>query len=261
MYNNIKITRDETCFILTFNRPEVLNSFNKEMALEVQSALKDARSDDTVRAVLLTGAGRAFCAGQDLAEAVPKEKPMADIASLVKESYNPIIRLIREIEKPVIAAVNGVAAGAGANIAIACDIVIASEKASFVQAFSKIGLVPDSGGTFFLPRIVGMSKASALMMLGEKISAVEALDTGMIYKVYREDMFWEETLKLTKKLSQMPTRGLGLTKIALNKTFDNALEDQLALEAELQAEAGNSEDYVEGVKAFIEKRAPNFKGK
>jgi 2-(1,2-epoxy-1,2-dihydrophenyl)acetyl-CoA isomerase len=243
---------------IVLNRPEVLNSFNREMALAFQDAMKECFSNKEVRAVLITGAGRAFCAGQDLAEAIDPQGPPLD--SIVREHYNPIIKLIREIEKPVVCAVNGVAAGAGANIALACDITIAASSASFIQAFSKIGLIPDSGGTFFLPRLIGMQKATALMMLGDKVKAVEALALGMIYKVCEDETLPTETVKLAETLAKMPTLGLGLTKKALNLSLFNNLDDQLEVEEKLQTQAGQSYDYREGVNAFLEKRQPEFKG-
>ena len=248
--------------IIRLNRPDLLNSFNIQMGREVRAVLEDIKENVKIRAVLLTGAGRAFCAGQDLSEVVsPDGEPLIDLGEVIKENYNPIIKLIREIKKPVVCGVNGVAAGAGANIALACDIVVAAESASFIQAFSKIGLIPDSGGTYFLPRLVGLPRAAALMMLGEKITAVEAFDMGMIYKVVPDSDFDDELLNISKKLSEMPTKALGLIKVSLNKTFESTLEEQLKTEEQLQVEAGKSQDYSEGVKAFLEKRKPNFKGK
>ncbi len=245
---------------LTLNRPEVFNSFNREMALLLQEELKACEADTAIRAIVLIGAGKAFCAGQDLKEVTtPELNP--GFKKILEEHYNPIISLIRSIEKPIIAAVNGVAAGAGANIALACDIVIASEKVSFIQAFSKIGLIPDSGGTFFLPRLIGFQKASALMMLGDKISAEEALDLGMLYKVVAIEDFEAETQKTALTLAQMPTQALGYTKRLLNASMTNDLKAQLDMESELQIASAQSEDYAEGVTAFIEKRKPNFKGK
>jgi len=243
---------------ITLNRPEVLNSFNREMALAFQSAMRECISNQVVRAVLITGSGRAFCAGQDLAEAIDPAGPPMD--SIVREHYNPIIRLIREIEKPVVCAVNGVAAGAGANIALACDITIAAASSSFIQAFSKIGLIPDSGGTFFLPRLVGFQRATALMMLGDKVKAADAVALGMIYKVCDDENLNAESVKLAETLAMMPTRGLGLTKKALNLSLFNNLDDQLDVEEKLQTQAGQSYDYREGVNAFLEKRQPLFKG-
>ena len=249
---------DQVAFI-TLNRPEVFNSFNKEMALSFQNTIDKCAEDDNVRALYITGNGKAFCAGQDLQEVTDPNGP--ELTSIVTDHYNPIIARIRAIEKPVIAAVNGVAAGAGANIALACDICVAHENSAFIQAFSKIGLIPDSAGTFFLPRLIGMQKATALMMLGDKISATEAEGLGMIYKVLSADEFTEGSIKIATKLAKMPTKGLGLTKRALNQTFSNDLNQQLALEGELQTIAGNTYDYNEGVAAFLEKRKPEFKGK
>lgn len=243
---------------ITLNRPEKFNSFNQEMALALQQAIDDCANDAAVRAILITGAGKAFCAGQDLAEAVDDNG--IELPHIVEKHYNPIIDKIRNIEKPVVCAVNGVAAGAGANIALACDIVVAAEHASFIQAFSKIGLIPDSGGTFFLPRLIGLQKATALMMLGDKISAAEAEKMGMIYKVFTEVDFEANSKKLAEKLAAMPTKGLGLTKKLLNESFTNNLSQQLQREKEVQTEAGNTYDFKEGVNAFLEKRKPLFKG-
>lgn len=244
--------------IIRLNRPDVLNSFNKQMGREMQKALDICSKDENIRAVVITGEGRAFCAGQDLAEVVT---PGVEIKSIVAETYNPTIRMIREIEKPVICVVNGVAAGAGANIALACDITVASESANFIQSFSKIGLIPDSAGTFFLPRLVGTQRAMGLMMLGDKLSAEKARDWGMIWEVFPDDKSYEEGFNIARKLAEMPTRGLGLTKKGVNKGFNSDLNTQLDLEEELQAEAGSTYDYNEGVQAFLEKRKPVFKGK
>ena len=243
---------------VTLNRPDVLNSFNRRMAAEVQEALAAAASDSAVRAVLLTGAGRAFCAGQDLGEAMHAG---LDLGEIVRTSYNPIVLAIRQLEKPVVCAVNGVAAGAGANLALACDMVIASEDASFVQSFSKIGLVPDTSGTFFLPRLVGPARATALMFLAEKVTATQALQWGMIYQVVPPTVLMESAASLAKQLAQMPTRGLALTKQAINASLSNDLEKQLRLEQELQGQAGRTADYAEGVKAFLEKRKPVYTGR
>lgn len=245
---------------LTLNRPEVFNSFNREMALLLQSELDDAEKSSEIRAIVIVGNGKAFCAGQDLKEVTsPELNP--GFKKILEEHYNPIISRIRNIEKPIIAAVNGVAAGAGANIALACDVVVASENASFIQAFSKIGLVPDSGGTFFLPRLIGFQKASALMMLGDKISAHEAERLGMIYKVVAAENLSQEVNNIASILSNMPTKALGLTKRLLNESMDNSLENQLELEGKLQIESAQSEDYAEGVDAFVNKRKPEFKGR
>lgn len=260
-YKFITFSKDDNVAVIKFNRPDMLNSFNREMGAEFKNALTECMEDKTIRAILITGEGKGFCAGQDLDEAVPKNnEPLPDLGKIVEENYNPIIKLIRNIEKPVVCAVNGVAAGAGANIALACDIVTASVKASFIQAFSKIGVVPDSGGTFFLPRLVGLSKASSLMMLADKLSAEDAEKIGMIYKVLPHDSLFDETYKITKYLAGQPTKALGYIKRLLNKSFENSLEEQLKMEGELQSLAGRTFDYVEGVKAFQEKRNPKFKG-
>lgn len=245
---------------LTLNRPEVFNSFNREMALLLQSELDACEKNPEVRAIIITGSGKAFCAGQDLKEVTsPELNP--GFKKILEEHYNPIISRIRNIEKPIIGAINGVAAGAGANIALACDVVIASENASFIQAFSKIGLVPDSAGTFFLPRLIGFQKASALMMLGDKVSAQEAEKLGMVYKVVSSENFSEEVNTIANTLANMPTKALGLTKRLLNNSMQNSLEEQLNLESKLQIESAQSDDYAEGVDAFVNKRNPNFKGK
>jgi 2-(1,2-epoxy-1,2-dihydrophenyl)acetyl-CoA isomerase len=244
---------------LTLNRPEKFNSFNREMALELQHQLDKCATDDSIRAILLTAQGKAFCAGQDLGEAV--EDNGLTITRIVEEHYNPIILKLRQIEKPIIAAVNGVAAGAGASIALACDICVATASASFVQAFSKIGLIPDSAGTFFLPRLVGIHRAAALMMTGEKVMAKDAVDMNMIYKVFSDETFAEESMKLATMLSEMPTFGLGMTKKLLNESYNNTLEQQLTREGIIQTDCANSEDFKEGVSAFLEKRSPRFTGK
>ncbi len=245
---------------ISLNRPEVFNSFNRAMALGLQQTLDACETNSEVRAIVITGKGKAFCAGQDLKEVTsPELNP--GFKKILEEHYNPIITRIRKIEKPIIAAVNGVAAGAGANIALACDVVVANEDASFIQAFSKIGLIPDSAGTFFLPRLIGFQKASALAMLGDKIGAVEAERLGMIYKYVPQEEFQEVVNKLAFKMAQMPTKALGLIKKTLNEALTNDLETQLALESKHQIEAAGSEDYAEGVAAFLEKRKPVFKGK
>lgn len=244
---------------ITLNRPDKYNSYNREMALAFQAALKTCEADEEIRSIYITGAGKGFCSGQDLSEAM--NPTPEEFARIVDEHYNPAIKLIRSIEKPVIAAVNGVAAGAGANIALACDIVVAAESASFIQAFSKIGLIPDSGGTFFLPRLVGMQRAAALMMTGDKVPAAEAVAMGMIYKSYADDVFETESKKMAVTLAQMPTKGIGLTKRLLNSTYSHDLHTQLEMEKAVQVEAGTSHDFKEGVQAFLEKRKPVFTGK
>lgn len=254
----VLLTRKEHLGIITFNRPDVFNSFNKDLALAVQKALDDYATNPDIRAIMLTGSGKAFCAGQDLQEAIADNG--LEIQQIVDEHYNPLIKRIRRIEKPVIAAVNGVAAGAGANIALICDVVVAAQSASFIQAFSKIGLVPDSGGTFSLPRIIGFQKASALMLLGDKVSAEEAERMNMIYKVFPDDTFLQQAEELAQRLANMPTKGLAFTKYLLNKSANNNLEAQLELEKVWQHRATLTHDYKEGVNAFLEKRAPKFKG-
>jgi 2-(1,2-epoxy-1,2-dihydrophenyl)acetyl-CoA isomerase len=257
--NSILFQVENQVALITLNRPEVFNSFNREMALALQQTLDDCAKDAAIRAIVITGSGKAFCAGQDLKEVTdPELNP--GFRKILEEHYNPIIQKIRTIEKPIVAAVNGVAAGAGANIALACDIVVATEHTSFIQAFSKIGLIPDSGGTFFLPRIIGMQKATALMMLGDKVSAEEAMVMGLVYKIYPVAFFMDDAKALANTLAAMPTKALGLTKRLLNQSMTNSLEQQLALESDLQIEASSSNDYQEGVAAFIEKRVPEFKG-
>jgi 2-(1,2-epoxy-1,2-dihydrophenyl)acetyl-CoA isomerase len=243
---------------ITLNRPEKYHSFIRDMAMQLQDALDKCGDNDKVRAIFITATGKAFCAGQDLAEAIDPAIP--SISKIIQEHYNPIIRKIRNIEKPVIAAVNGVAAGAGASLALACDIVVATESASFVQAFSKIGLVPDSGSTFFLPRLIGMQKATALMMSAEPISAKDAEKMGMIFKIYSDESFNRDSWDLASKLAKMPTKGLGLTKRLLNASISNNLEGQLDMEDKCQVIAADTDDFKEGVQAFLEKRKANFKG-
>lgn len=243
---------------ITLNRPDKLNSFNREMALLLQSKLDECASLHEVRAVYLMGAGKGFCAGQDLAEVVDPNGP--GMQRILSEHYNPIITRLRNMPKPVIAAVNGVAAGAGANIALACDIVVATKSASFIQAFSKIGLIPDSGGTYTLPRLIGWQKASALMMLGDKVNADEAEKLGMLYKVFADEEFVESSKKIAYTIAQMPTKALAYIKHALNQSVSNNLEAQLELEDVYQQKAANTDDFKEGVQAFLEKRAPQFKG-
>ncbi|MCX6275255.1 MAG: 2-(1,2-epoxy-1,2-dihydrophenyl)acetyl-CoA isomerase PaaG [Bacteroidetes bacterium] len=258
MSDSIKYSVENSVSKIVLNRPDKFNSFNREMAFQLQKALDDAATNKLVRAVYITGEGKAFCAGQDLAEAMDPSGP--GIQKIVEEHYNPIIRKIRALKKPVVCGVNGVAAGAGANIALACDVVIAATSSSFLQAFSKIGLIPDSSGTYILPRLIGWNRASALMMLGDKVPAADALQMGMIYKVAADDKLQEEAMNIAVTLSNMPTKGIALTKELLNESFHNTLDMQLDMERDLQVEAANSYDYNEGVKAFLEKRKPEFKG-
>jgi 2-(1,2-epoxy-1,2-dihydrophenyl)acetyl-CoA isomerase len=244
---------------IILNRPNVFNAFNAEMRLALLGALDDCAADEAIRCVMLTGEGKAFCAGQDLAEILDKETAPS-FESILDQGFNLIALKIRQLEKPVVAAVNGVAAGAGANLALVCDIVVATESASFIQSFSKIGLVADTGGTWTLPRLVGFAKASALMLLAEKVSAREAETMGMIYKCYDDEMFENNVSSLTKTLAEMPTRALALAKQALNQSLFKDFETQLAAETSFQAQAASTADYTEGVLSFIEKRKPLFKG-
>ena len=256
--NSILTEEKNNVLVVTLNRPEKLNCFNREMALQLISVLDKAENNNNIRAIIITGMGKAFCAGQDLSEAIDPNGP--GIKKIVGEHYNPIIIKIRSIEKPIIGVINGVAAGAGANIALACDIIYASKSASFIQAFSKIGLIPDSGGTYTLPRLVGFNLASALMISGDKLSADDAKNFGIVYKVFDEENLMELSIASAIKIAAMPTKAIGLTKRLLNKTYTNSLEQQLLLEKNLQIEAANTSDYKEGVNAFLEKRNPNFKG-
>jgi 2-(1,2-epoxy-1,2-dihydrophenyl)acetyl-CoA isomerase len=244
---------------ITLNRPEKYNAFNTEMALTLQAELDACNESDKVRCVCITGTGKAFCAGQDLGEVADPNGP--GMEKILKEHYNPLVIKIRKLSKPVLAAVNGIAAGAGANIALCCDIVVATKSASFIQAFSKIGLIPDNGGTFFLPRLVGFQKASAFMMLGDKVSAEEAEKSGMIYKCYPDKFFKKEVEKIASILSLLPTKALAYTKEALNLSAENTLEQQLKTEDLFQQKAAQTADFREGVASFLEKRKPNFTGK
>lgn len=260
-YRFIRYSADQGVATLTLCRPEVLNSFNRGMAQDVQHALAHVAQDETVRAVLITGDGRGFCAGQDLAEATAGDVGSIDLGDIVKSNYAPMVTAIRQLEKPVVCAVNGVAAGAGANLAFACDIVIASEDASFIQSFSRIGLVPDTGGTFFLPRLVGMARATAMMFLADKVPARKAQEYGMIHDVVPAVELLEKAAAVARQLAAMPTKALGLAKRALNASWNNDLLSQLVVEEELQRAAGKTEDYAEGVRAFLEKRKPTYAGR
>ena len=256
--NYIQTEKKGNVLSVKLNRPDKFNSFNRDMALQLIQVLDEAEKDASVRAIVLTGEGKAFCAGQDLAEALDPNGP--GIKRIVEEHYNPIILRIRNIEKPFIAYVNGVAAGAGANIALACDIVCAAKSASFIQAFSKIGLIPDSGGTFTLPRLIGMQMASALMITGDKLSAEEAKQFGLVYKVFESETAWSEVMAFAENIAAMPTKAIGFTKRLLNQSYSNTLEQQLKAEGDVQVQSSNTYDYNEGVKAFLEKRKPVFKG-
>jgi 2-(1,2-epoxy-1,2-dihydrophenyl)acetyl-CoA isomerase len=259
MSSSIKIENKGAVRHLTFNRPKAFNSFDREMGKAFQEALDDAAVDDSVRCIVITGEGRAFCAGQDLKEVTAPDAP--DFKIIVEETYNASIRRICAMRKPIIAAVNGVAAGAGANIALACDLTIATESGSFIQAFSKIGLIPDSGGTWWLPRLVGMQRAKAMAFFGNKVPASEAEAMGLIYKCVSNESFEDEIQTTSQKLAAMPTFAIGLTKAAFHEGMSCDLETQLARELDYQFRAADSEDYQEGVNSFLEKRAPNFKGK
>ncbi|WP_116086852.1 2-(1,2-epoxy-1,2-dihydrophenyl)acetyl-CoA isomerase PaaG [Tropicimonas sp. IMCC34011] len=245
---------------LTLNRPDKLNSFNEDMHRALYAGFERARDDDAIHAVLLTGSGRGFSAGQDLGDRDPR-KGRADLGHTIETFYNPLLRLIRSLEKPVICAVNGVAAGAGANIAFACDIVLAAQSAKFIEAFAKIGLVPDSGGTWWLPRILGEPRAKALALTAEPLMADQAAEWGLIWRAVPDETLMDEATALAGKLAAGPTVGLGLTKRLIQDAATNDLDTQLDLERDAQREAGNSDDYAEGVTAFLEKRAPAFRGR
>ena len=247
---------------LVLNRPDKLNSFNAQMHSEIRECLKRVERDSAIRCLLITGRGRGFCAGQDLGDRdVSPDAEIPDLGESIEKNYNPLLRRIKALEKPVICAVNGVAAGAGANIALACDIVLAARSASFIQSFSKIGLVPDSGGTWSLPRLVGHARAMALSMLGDKLSAEKAADWGLIWSCLDDDLLMAEAEKLAAHLATQPTRGLGYIKRAINHSSTNSFEQQLDLERDLQRLAGRTQDYREGVSAFMNKRKPEFTGK
>jgi 2-(1,2-epoxy-1,2-dihydrophenyl)acetyl-CoA isomerase len=246
---------------ITLNRPDVLNSFTRPMARELCDAFKRVEDDERLRAVVLTGAGRGFCAGQDLAEAMPNDGAMPDLGDIVRDTYNPVVLAIRRIEKPVICAVNGVAAGAGANLAYACDILFASATATFIQSFAKIGVIPDTGGTFLLPRIVGLHRATVMTMLAEKMSAQQAREWGLVYMVTEPEALMETAVGTARQLATQPTRALGLIKRGFNRSLGLDLAEQLDYEEELQREAGQTADYAEGVRAFLEKRKPVFVGR
>lgn len=261
-YQTILVEEKNAVGYLTLNRPKQLNSFNEVMHKEVVSVLKAWSKDSTIRAVVLSAEGRGFCAGQDLGDrAVAPNADAPDLGLSIETYYNPLIKLITDMPKPVICAVNGVAAGAGANIALACDLILAAKSASFIQAFCRLGLVPDSGGTWFLPRVIGRARAMGLAMLGDKLSAEQAMAWGMIWQVVEDDALRSEASKLAEHLASQPTYGLSLIKKAINVSADNSLEDQLILERDLQRLAGRSADYKEGVQAFMQKRTPIYQGR
>ncbi len=261
-YNTIQFEVNDGLAVLTLNRPESLNSFNTEMHAEVRDALKTVAQDPSIRCLLLTGNGRGFCAGQDLNDrSVAPGDDLPDLGASIEKNYNPLIKTLMGLEMPVICAVNGVAAGAGANIALACDIVLAARSASFIQAFCQIGLIPDSGGTWHLPRAVGMARAKGLSMLGEKLSAEQAESWGMIWKCVDDDQLMDQAMTMARHLATQPTRGLAYIKQALHASAAHTIGQQLALEKDLQQLAGRTEDYAEGVAAFTGKRKPEFKGK
>jgi 2-(1,2-epoxy-1,2-dihydrophenyl)acetyl-CoA isomerase len=249
------------CATITLNRPDKLNSFNDAMHAAMRDAVGQCESDHSIRAVLLTGAGRGFCAGQDLGDRKPGDGAMPDLGDTLERNYNPLVRRLRALPKPVVCAVNGVAAGAGANLALACDIVLAAKSASFIQAFCKIGLIPDAGGTYTLPRLVGQARAMALSMLGDKLPAEQAAQWGLIWRVVDDEQLMPEADKLCMHLATQPTHALALMKKALNASLDHNLDQQLEVERNLQRSAGQSEDFREGVAAFLEKRPARFKGK
>lgn len=258
MFETIRYEVEDGVAKITMNRPEKFNAFTGRMHSEIISALKQAGKDDLVRCLVLTGAGKAFNAGQDLADVQGEN---VDFGGLLRNGYNPMILQLQSMEKPIIAAVNGVAAGAGMSIALACDLRLVSEKASFVNVFVNIGLVPDSGGCYFLPRIVGIGKALELAMTGEKVSAEEAYRIGLASKVFPHESFENDVMAYASKLAKMPTKGIGLIKRTLYKGMSMSLEQTLEYEAYVQEIAGHTEDYKEGVQAFFEKRPPVFRGK
>jgi 2-(1,2-epoxy-1,2-dihydrophenyl)acetyl-CoA isomerase len=257
----VLVERREGWRVLTLNRPDRLNSFNEAMHERLMAALLEAEADEGCRALLLTGAGRGFCAGQDLSNRVFEPGVTPDLTRTIERWYNPLVRKLRSFRMPIVCAVNGVAAGAGANIALACDIVLAARSAKFIQAFAKIGLLPDSGGTWFLPRLVGSARARGLALLAEPLPAEKAEAWGLIWKAVDDESLMIEAEKLAAHLATQPTTGLALMKQALDASWGNTLDRQLDLERDLQGEAGRTPDYAEGVSAFFAKRAPSFTGR
>jgi len=261
MSEGIQYTLSNAVAEITLDRPDRLNSFNDAMHAAFRNALSQARDDHECRAVLITGNGRGFCAGQDLDDRDPaKMDSPPDLSQTIADFYNPLIRLIRSIDKPVVCAVNGVAAGAGANLALACDIVLACESAKFIQSFAKVGLIPDAGGSWSLPRLIGEARAKAIALTAQPVSAAQAEQWGMIWKVCTDDTLMDEARKLTAQLAAGPTFGLGMIKQAIQAAAGNTLDQHLDLEAEYQGRCGRSPDYAEGVSAFLNKRNANFKG-
>ncbi|MBL6749608.1 MAG: 2-(1,2-epoxy-1,2-dihydrophenyl)acetyl-CoA isomerase [Nevskia sp.] len=261
-YENLLYSVDAGIARITLNRPDKLNSFTVKMHEELRDALAQVRESDTVRVLLLTGAGRGFCAGQDLGDraVAPGGKPV-DLGNSIENYYGPLIKSLRALPLPVVCAVNGVAAGAGANLALAADIVVATKSASFIEPFCKLGLIPDTGGTYFLPRLVGTARAMGLAMLGDKLSAEQAQSWGLIWKCIDDAAFQQEVETLLKGLAVAPTKGLARTKQAIYASPSNSFEQQVDLERDYMRELGFSEDYREGVAAFLAKRAPNFTGR
>jgi 2-(1,2-epoxy-1,2-dihydrophenyl)acetyl-CoA isomerase len=260
-YESIQYSIDNGIAVLTLNRPDKLNSFTQAMHLEVRAALEQVQADRSVRVLVLTGAGRGFCAGQDLSDrAVEPGSPGVDLGESVEKFYAPLVLTLRSLPMPVICAVNGVAAGAGANLALACDIVLAAKSASFIEAFCKLGLIPDTGGTWHLPRMIGMARATGLAMLGEKLSAEKAEEWGLVWRAVPDESLMEETMKMAQHFATAPTKGLAFTKKALQASYANTLPQQLQMEADMMRELGYSHDYREGVAAFMAKRPANFKG-
>jgi len=256
----VLLALDSGVLRITLNRPDRLNAFNPALHQGLAGALAQAESDSSIRCLLVTGSGRGFCAGQDLTERDMKSVEAVDLGGGLEAWYNPLIKRMRALEKPIVCAVNGVAAGAGANFALACDIVLAARSASFIQAFVKIGLVPDCGGTYFLPRLAGTQRAMALAMTGDRLGADEAERMGLVWKVVDDDKLMDEATRLARSLAAGPTRSLGLIKRGIYASAGNTLAAQLDLERELQREVGKGTDYREGIAAFLEKRTPAFKG-